>query len=781
MATLKYKTRNNSTPQGKPRVYFCCHSDDFSKYFEEISDEILSKQNCAIWYIDQRIVRDEAFFEDLKQMQLFVMPVSARLLCTANEAIDADFVFAVENHIPVLPLMQEAGLGELFNKKCGELQFLDKHNTDITAISYDEKLQKYLDAVLIGDELAEKIRAAFDAYVFLSYRKKDRKYAQELMRLIHRNEFCRDIAIWYDEFLTPGENFNYSIKQALQKSGLFVLTVTPNLINEQNYIMTTEYPMAKQEGKPILPAELVPTDRTQLSEKYSDIPKPADAHNEAEWTEALLESIKKMAIKENDSSPEHSFFIGLAYLGGVDVEVDYERAHKLITNAAENGLKAAHEMLVTMYRTGQGVKIDYLKALQWQERLAELCYSLYDDNPISETLYDAIIAYMTLGDYYKEFNFFDKAETAYTSMYNAAKSYNEQINDDISKETLANSINRFFLLKIDTYKFKDALQYAEESLRLAEDIYDDINWVRAIHISNVGLAHFYQQSFETAQERFEKAVDIFEEINPDDHLVRVQYAKACSNLGSCCKSLCKFDAAYTWFEKAIEIIEDVNSNTSNSYLSDYCNFVSNLNDVQIIIKQYDSALRKAEQAYLLLKSQYEEHQRSQWIGMTAWLQNIIARVLTEQGKYETAAGHYASALEWYEKDGELYRSEIATVHYNVGSMYISAAEYIRAFDHLFSAFNTFSELSKEEPIWRNLRALSAYNLGISLVNQKKYKEAQEYMIKSFETYTVLINEGHEQFKELYKNAAEQVYELYIKTRHPLKAITFLYNAMKDID
>ena len=51
------------------------------------------------------------------------------------------------------------------------------------------------------------------------------------MRLIHKNEFCRDIAIWYDEFLTPGENFNDAIKEALQKSGLFVLTVTPNLVN----------------------------------------------------------------------------------------------------------------------------------------------------------------------------------------------------------------------------------------------------------------------------------------------------------------------------------------------------------------------------------------------------------------------------------------------------------------------------------------------------------------------------------------------------------------------
>jgi len=137
MANFKYKTRGSSNPQGKPRVYFCCHSEDFAKYFETISDEILVKQNCSIWYVDDDDTRDEEFFEDLKQMQLFVMPVTTNLLCSQNDALDLEFKFAVENHIPVLPLMQESGLEELFNQKCGDLQFLDKHNADVTAISYD--------------------------------------------------------------------------------------------------------------------------------------------------------------------------------------------------------------------------------------------------------------------------------------------------------------------------------------------------------------------------------------------------------------------------------------------------------------------------------------------------------------------------------------------------------------------------------------------------------------------------------------------------------------------
>lgn len=406
MQELKFKTRGMVNPQGLPRVYFSCHPNDFERYFEMISDEILKKQNCAIFYYgDLTSYDEEELFLDLGQMQLFVMPVTSNLLIKNSRALDVEFKFAMEKHIPVLPLMQESGLEELFNQKCGDLQFLDRNVRDITAISYDEKLEKYLSSVLVGDDLAAKVRAAFDAYVFLSYRKKDRKYAQELMRLIHKNDFCRDIAIWYDEFLTPGENFNDSIKAALEKSELFALVVTPNLVNETNYVMTTEYPMAKQENKLILPAEIVETDKNLLKEKYTDIPDCTDAHDEAALSESLLKAVQAMAIKENDSSPEHNFFIGLAYLSGIDVEVDHERAVALITSAAEAGLPEAMEKLVSMYQNGEGVKRNYETAIEWQERLVEYYKSIFEHTKDKNDGYTLIYEMLYLSDCYNTLHY----------------------------------------------------------------------------------------------------------------------------------------------------------------------------------------------------------------------------------------------------------------------------------------------------------------------------------------------------------------------------------------
>lgn len=375
MDTLGYKTRAGSAPNGKPRVYLCCHPEDCSIYLEPMAQELLELWDCAVWYRQGERTEEwsqgaeEEALDILGQMQLVVVPVSEAFLYEEGNAARREFDLAVAHHIPVLPILVEGGLAGAFNQRCGTMQCLDRTSQDVTEIPYREKLKKFLDAVLVPDDLAQQVRAAFDAYVFLSYRKKDRRYAQELMRLIHANPFCRDIAIWYDEFLSPGEDFNDTIAQALQKSRLFALAVTPNLVNEKNYVMDVEYPMARQAGKKILPAQLCPTDRRKLEQCYQGLPQCVDSRDQAALSDSLLEALQGVAVGENDSSPEHLLFIGLAYLGGIDVEVDLRRGVELVTQSAQLGLPQAMDKLVTLYGTGTGVPLDQGQAIEWQEKL----------------------------------------------------------------------------------------------------------------------------------------------------------------------------------------------------------------------------------------------------------------------------------------------------------------------------------------------------------------------------------------------------------------------------
>ena len=412
MATFLCKTKGNADPKGKPRVYFCCHPEDFARYFDKLCEDVFKTHDCAIYYTaDMTEAFDERDMDtDLGQMNLFVVPVTFRLLSQPNRAMDTDLAYAKQQNIAILPFMMESGIDAFYStpEKFGQRQYINPYSTDTTEISYADKLKKYLEAVLISNETAQRVRDAFDAYIFLSYRKKDRRYANQLMRLIHKNPEYRDIAIWYDEFLTPGESFKQNIDKAMQQSKLFTLLVTPNLLEyvdgKPNFVMGVEYPAAKSAGMGVLPAEMVETDKAELREKYADIPDCVSVEDEPALRERLLEALDKIAKSENNNDPEHNFLIGLAYLDGIDVEVDRDRALELITSAAEADLPEAMEKLKDMYKDGIGVQLNYKKAVYWAEKLVACYENLYGEaHEITMLAINFLsLLYSSAGDYQKE-------------------------------------------------------------------------------------------------------------------------------------------------------------------------------------------------------------------------------------------------------------------------------------------------------------------------------------------------------------------------------------------
>ena len=169
---LLYRVRGNGHPEGKPRFYISCHSSDAALYLEEIIADLLKRVNCAIWYKPDFSVPFQSQEEmqlTLGQMQLFASPATTRLLTTPNPAMDQDYAFAIENHIPILPLMEEDGIDDLYEQRFGSLQYLAPKRQDSTAIGFDQKMDRFLAHIIVDDDLADTIRAAFDAYIFLSY------------------------------------------------------------------------------------------------------------------------------------------------------------------------------------------------------------------------------------------------------------------------------------------------------------------------------------------------------------------------------------------------------------------------------------------------------------------------------------------------------------------------------------------------------------------------------------------------------------------------------------
>ncbi len=418
---MSVRTRTGANAGGKCRVYFTCHPKDFERYFDKVCEDIFKTLDCAIYYTEDMTmpIPDEYIKTDIGQNNLFVVPVTFRLLTEPCRAMDVDFAYADKENMLILPLMMETEIDEFYKAKFGERQYLCPFSQDLTEISYEDKLKKFLSTTFVDKETAKRIRKAFDAYIFLSYRKKDRNHANELMGLIHKNPMYRDIAIWYDEFLAPGESFNQNIQEALEKSDLFTLLVTPNLVNEENYVQTTEYPNARDAKKQILPAEMVETNRRALEEQYPGIPACIDPHIGAELDNGILEALKDIALKPNEDDPKHNYLIGLAYLEGIDVEINHEYAVELITKAAEAEYPEAMAKLYHMYDEGQYVRIDNNKALKWAERLYNYCkHNFGEKDPKTLTaLNNLAVTYDKLGNNQRALELKDKAYTLHCEVF----------------------------------------------------------------------------------------------------------------------------------------------------------------------------------------------------------------------------------------------------------------------------------------------------------------------------------------------------------------------------
>ncbi len=553
MATFICKTRNEANPKGKPRVYFTCHPDDFSRHFEKICADIFKTHDCAIYYTQDfsEEIPEEDLETDLGQMNLFIVPVTFKLLGGDCRAIRSDIAYAKEKCIPMIPFMMESGLDELYARpECfGNRQYINPYSHDLTEISYEQKLKKILDAVLINEETANRVRAAFDAYIFLSYRKKDRKYANELMKLVHKSPECRNIAIWYDEFLTPGENFEESIAKAMEKSELFALLVTPNILEERdgqpNFVMGVEYPEACKMHKHIIPAEMEETDKTELAKKFAGLSECINPREVEGLKKALLTALKGIAISENDNDPEHNYLIGLAYRDGIDVEVDIDRALELITSSAEAGLIEAMKTLCEMYFEGKIVRHSSNEALKWAERI----YKSYLER-LGESAVETVGALHNLASCYSDCGIYEEG------LRLGEKAYQEQVKlfGKENSKTLY-SLGNLVGYYLECGKYNEALQLNKEGYDLCVKVFGEEHPDTLLSLCNLAKCYSdcgeFKEALKLAKKSYDLRLKVLGEEHPDTILSLSNLALNYYNCGEYEKALELGEKAYKISVKAL--------------------------------------------------------------------------------------------------------------------------------------------------------------------------------------------------------------------------------------
>ena len=789
MNGLLYKTLGNVLPYGHQRVYLCCHRDDFSACFDQISEEILrSSPKVAIWYRDpaEDPVYDEQFLSQLGQMQLFVVPVTRRFIEEENLARTVELRYALENHIPVLPLMQESGLEEQFNQVCGNLQCLDRGsiNDNVTAVPFEIRLKNYLGSVLIDEELTRRIRSAFDFYIFLSYRKKDRKYAQKIMRLIHENEICRDIAIWYDEFLTPGEDFNNEISDAIEKSRLFAMVVTPNLLEVPNYVSSEEYPAAVSSGKPILPVEGEKTDTEELRALYSDIPDLVSAEEAAGHLQDYLQDI---ALRASADDPGHNYLIGLAYLNGIDVEINRDRALELITSAAEADLPEAYEKLVAMYNTGDSVRRDQYTAIEWQtkyldylqnkaepgkeisEKTAEALYRLGEMQYGIRDLQKARETFETLLMYARNQIEPDGPEMVNDSLL-ISTDYLARINVDEGRlseareqyqylaavsETLANTYKRFdFWLSLSVCYSQlavisakqDIIPEAERYCRLSIDIREQLSRTGTKDVRRA-LAASYMDNGNVlrseAKDWYLKALRIFREIDDETGSIQAKedLAGCCYELGRAYLESNDIAEGREWTARALELTEEIvgEANTVKSR-SNLALCYGNMGHVSYLEKNYEDAMEWYQKQFYVYEQLIADTDISK-------IRTDLARSYNNLGVLTRITGTLSESRRWHEKaldllpeSGELAETtDILTCRadacYSLGVVSAAEGDTDQSVQWLLEAAEISEKLISRSPTVQKYAVLTETYmlLGNRHLDSRNCPEAEIWFRKALET------------------------------------------------
>ena len=102
--------KNSATPlKDLQKVFLCAEDSDREKFKESLAKDLFDIQsNISLWFpeeteCDLSEEDRESWFSDLREMNLFIIPVTKRFLYTDNDSRLRDFSFALEQHIPVLP------------------------------------------------------------------------------------------------------------------------------------------------------------------------------------------------------------------------------------------------------------------------------------------------------------------------------------------------------------------------------------------------------------------------------------------------------------------------------------------------------------------------------------------------------------------------------------------------------------------------------------------------------------------------------------------------------
>lgn len=679
-----WKVNGNFSPRNLQKVLLVGHPSDVAQR-QQIMEEILSLFDCAVfWHEDLGPLAavDVADLDwKLREMKLFVVVVTSNFLYKENLGRSYEYRFAMEKHIPILPVAMERGLEECFTMQMkqigsgyGKIQLLRHEETSLTEIPYQQKLYRDLSSILIPSQTIRKIRNAFSGQIFLSYRKKDRKYANELIRRIHSIPTFQQMSIWYDEFLSSGEAWDDQILDALQSSDLFLLMVTPAMSEPGNYVIREEYPAAVKQGLDILPVrEAVKAYTEEQIQVFKTLFPGLKRLVDGEDTAVLEQELQRFTSTKNMSKTKQ-YLIGIAFLNGIGVEKDPEKACVLLLASAKSGLPQAMNKAAEMYWNGDGVARDYIKAIQWRKNLVNWYQKNARDNQScsSRKRSEQIQALSTLCEnlcelgMYRDALFYAQQLVDVTEQL-AGESYWEEITAAYDQMGTVLSLLGSYQKAAVFYKklcMAEKIRYDETSRKLRAFLKSPgCTAAKARRKAAVLEEHFYDLSvgyerlgnvlyemwdMESAEACFCNALQIRETLYDEQQTRKMAEGVAFlqTALGNLMLRKNNFEAAEEWYSKNVALWQRVRKATDGiPERRAYGEALLGYSKALLLQQKLDVAEAASQEVLQLFQGQAERYRTLEWIRSYSTALNLSGKIAEEKNDFPAAARYYTVSLE----------------------------------------------------------------------------------------------------------------------------------------
>lgn len=515
---IKIYSNNNQI-----KACLSCIPDDYDKYCEKILGHIIPLSNSIdIYYNDSNVIREEnknAYYDCLKEFDLFIIPISYTFLSNKSIARDVDALYAMKNNYPILPIIVEPGLEGIISKRFNGYHILDKAININNDNEYKQKLETLFNHIIPNNNTIQEINKLFTSSIFIINNSFDLNAVNKISKIIHESN--KNITIYHCNNIINNNINSYAENTLINNSSAIILLISSNLTNYSNNDLFEKYNYAIQKSKPIIPILIDGSDTYKIKQKITNLTEIFNINKKEPFLKQVFKYCDPHKI---NSSPSILYNMGLAYLFSTNSERNVDFAIEQLEAAAASNYIPAIKLLSDIYSNGIFTNINYKKSIYYKNKELKILNN-YDDEEI-------LIA---LGELHFKNNDYYSARNYYIKCYKTVK--NKLGESDLHTISIAHSLGKTYL---KTNKYKKALSifykcYEMRKTLLSENHPDTLDSMLYLAITYNRLGQ-HEKTRETDEKIFNIMTSVYGKYNiktlksmdnlADDYFVLKNYKKS---------------------------------------------------------------------------------------------------------------------------------------------------------------------------------------------------------------------------------------------------------------